>query len=176
MTLSNMAFRLQALNPSSPQQTTPMNFAVGALYALRRAHELDYVSKNDLGRGLRMWSEAKHICQALEGVGTIPEAGAWLAGYFFNDGIIRISVAYEHLLREATGATDKDDCDIEKAKRLGFQPAWVKSWEPVRKEVNRLKHKTQKFVDGPELSYDDAVQALDHLIDALDRKNWVLRP
>jgi hypothetical protein len=31
-------------------------------------------------------------------------------------------------------------------------------------------------VDGPELSYDDAVQALDHLIDALDRKNWVLRP
>ena len=93
MILSSIASRLQALNPNSSQQTTPMNFAVGALYALRRAHELGYVSKNDLGRGLRMWSEAKQICQALEGIGTIPEAGAWLAGYFFNDGIIRISVA-----------------------------------------------------------------------------------
>ena len=103
MTLSNLASRLQALNPSSSQQTTPMNFAVGALYALRRAHELGYVSKNDLGRGFRMWSEAKQICQALESIGTLPETGAWLAGYFFNDGIIRISVAYEHLLREVTG-------------------------------------------------------------------------
>lgn len=176
MTLSSIASRLQALNPGTSQQTTPMNFAVGALYALRRAHELGYAPKNDLGRGLRMWSEAKQLCQDLENGGILPDARAWLGGYFFNDGIIRISVAYEHLIREATSAMDKDDYDIEEAKRIGFQPAWVKSWTPVRKEVNRLKHKTQKFVDGPELSYDDAVQALDHLADALDRKNWVLRP
>jgi hypothetical protein len=40
MTLSSIASRLKALDPSSSQQTTPMNFAVGALYALRRANEL----------------------------------------------------------------------------------------------------------------------------------------
>ena len=61
---------------------------------------------------------------------------------------------------------------LDKAKRLGFQEIWLQSWNLVRLEMNRLKHKTQKFVDGPLLTYDEAVQALDHLVDALDRSNW----
>jgi hypothetical protein len=95
----------------------------------------------------------------------------WLV--FFNDGIVRTAVAYEHLVREATGAGDDDNFDIEKAKRLGFRNVWLQSWDPVRLEMNRLKHKTYKSVDGPKLTYDQAVQALDHLVEALDRKNWV---
>lgn len=170
--VSAIASRLHNLIPSSHQQTTPFNFTVGAIYALRRAEELSYVSKQDAGRGLRMWGEAKQICQTLAKAGTLPEMGEWLAGYFFNDGIIRIAVAYEHLVREVTGAGDNEDYDIDEAKRLGFRDAWLQSWDPVRREMNRLKHKTQKFVDGPLLTYDEAVQALDHLVDALDKSNW----
>jgi hypothetical protein len=80
--LSAIASRLHVLIPSSPQQATPFNFTVGAIYALRRAIELDYVSKQDPGRGLRMWDAAKGICQILAEVGTLPENGEWLAGFF----------------------------------------------------------------------------------------------
>ncbi|MEO5954573.1 MAG: hypothetical protein ABIR36_02625 [Nitrospiraceae bacterium] len=167
-----IASRLQTLIPGSPQQTTPFNFAVGAVYALRRAEELCYVSKQDLGRGGRMSADARQICQTLATAAALPERGEWLAGYFFNDGIVRIAVAYEHLVREATGTGDNEKYDIEEVKRLGFRDGWLRAWTPVRLEMNRLKHKTQKFVDGPLLTYDEAVEALDSLVDALDRANW----
>ena len=170
--LSAIASRLHNLSLSSPQQTTPFNFAVGAMYSLRRAEELCHVSKLDPGRGLRMAVEAKQICQILATASTLPERGEWLAGYFFNDGIVRIAVAYEHLVREATGTGDNEEYAIEKVKRLGFRDGWLQSWKPVRHEMDRLKHKTQKFVDGPLLTYDEAIQALDCLVEALDRTNW----
>lgn len=170
--VSAIASRLHNLIPSSPQQATPFNFTVGAIYALSRAEELGYVSKQDAGRGLGMWKEAKLICQTIAKTDALSEQGEWLAGYFFNDGIVRIAVAYEHLVREVTAAGDNEEYDLEKAKLLGFRDVWLHSWLPVRKEMNRLKHKTRKFTDGPLLTYDEAVQALDHLVDALDRSNW----
>jgi hypothetical protein len=120
-----------------------------------------------------MSGEAKQICQILTTDSTLPERGEWLAGYFFNDGIVRIAVAFEHMVREVTGTADNKEYDIEEVKRLGFRDAWLQSWGPVRLEMNRFKHKTQKFVDGPLLTYAEAVQALDHLVEALDRKAWV---
>jgi len=170
--LSAIASRLHSLNLGSAQQTTPYNFAVGAVYALRRAEELSHVSKQDIGRGLRMAMEAKQICQILTTASTLPERGEWLAGYFFNDGIVRVAVAYEHLVRETTRTGDNEEYDIEEVKQLGFRDTWLQSWNPVRHEMNRLKHKTQKFADGPLLTYDEAIQALDCLVEALDRTNW----
>lgn len=119
-----------------------------------------------------MTAEAMQICRTLAVAATLPERGEWLAGYFFNDGIVRIAVACEHLVREATGTGDNEEYDLEEVKLLGFRDGWLQSWIPVRREMNRFKHKTQRFVDGPLLTDDEAVEALDSLVDALDRTNW----
>jgi hypothetical protein len=173
--LTAIAGRLRQLAPSTPEQSTPFNFAVGAVYALSRALELNYSDVHELGRGMRMWQEAKDLCHLIE-CGSPPKEGEWLAGYFFNDAIMRIAVAYEHLIREATEANDDGGIDFEKVKQLGFRQEWLDSREPLRIEMNRLKHRTHEFVDGPPLMVEQTVQALEYLVNALDRKNWTSSP
>ncbi len=165
-----IAGHLARLSPSSGQQSTPLNFAVGALLALTKAEQLDYPSLKSSGtRGLRMWRKAKGICLEIERGLDLPTHGEWLAGYYFNDGIIRIAVAYEHIVRHVTKLHGNESFRRLKreAVREGLKTEWVSSWESVHKEVNRLKHQNLKFVDGPLLKYDQALQALDHLVYAL---------
>src|SRR5690348_1933311 len=101
--LKYIAGRLAHLSPRSGQQSTPLNFAVGALWALAEAHKLGYPSlRVTQSRGMRMWGKAKGICLAMNRGGDLPTHGEWLAGYYFNDGIIRIDVAYEHIVRHVT--------------------------------------------------------------------------
>lgn len=51
-----IAIRLSRFSPSRGEESTPLNFAVGGLYALMRAEELGYRSqKRYKGRGLEMW-------------------------------------------------------------------------------------------------------------------------
>jgi hypothetical protein len=148
----------------------PIELAVGVLLALAKAEQLDYSSlKSGDTRGLQMWRKAKGICLEIERGRDLPTHGEWLAGYYFNDGIIRIAVAYEHIVRHVTKLHGKELFRRLKkeAIREGLKTEWASSWELVHKEVNRLKHQNLKFVDGPLLKYNQALQALDHLVYAL---------
>lgn len=166
-----IAGHLARLSSNSGQESTPSNFAVGALLALTKAEQLDYSSlKSSETRGLRMWRKAKGICLEIERGGDVPTHGEWLAGYYFNDAIIRIAVAYEHIVRHATKLHGKElfrQLKTEALRKRGFKQEWATSWESVHKEMNRLKHQNLKFVDGPLLQYDQALQALDYLVYAL---------
>jgi len=116
-----------------------------------------------------MWGKAKGICLEIERGRDLPMYGEWLSGYYFNDGIIRIAVSYEHIVRHVTKLHGKELFKTLKKEgmRKGLRTEWASSWESVHKEVNRLKHQNLKFVDGPLLKYDQALQALDHLVYAL---------
>lgn len=168
--LRSIAGHLAHLSPTSGKQSTPVNFAVGALLALAKAAQLDYPSlkSRDTG-GMRMWGKAKGICLEIERGRDLPTYGEWLAGYYFNDGIIRIAVSYEHIVRHVTKLHGRELFRTLKKEgpRKGLKAEWATSWELVHKEVNRLKHQNLKFVDGPLLKYDQALQALDHLVYAL---------
>lgn len=103
--LRKIASRLSTLTASSNQQTTPLNFAVGAVFALLKAEALNYESQSESGRGRRMLEQAKQVCQEMASEAPLPVKGDWLAGYFFNDGIVRIAVAFEHLVRQRRSVT-----------------------------------------------------------------------
>jgi len=164
--LRSIAVRLGRLKPTSSQESTPLNFSVGALFALIQAEQLKYLSQRHFsGRGLRMWEKAKGLCSKIERGEQLLERGDWLAGFFFNDAIVRIDVAFEHIVRHSIkmyGPIEHRKL-IDRAGRHGFKKEWADSWSPVHKEVNRLKHQNLKFVDGPCLKYDQALQALDYL-------------
>lgn len=70
----------------------------------------------------------------------MPTHGEWLAGYYFNDGIIRIAVAYEHIVRHVTKLQGKELFRRLKkeAIREGLKTEWASLWELAHKEVNRL--------------------------------------
>jgi hypothetical protein len=168
--LRNIAVRLARLKPASSQEYTPLNFSVGALFALIRAEQLKYPSQRHYsGRGRRMWEKAKGLCSKIERGEQLLERGDWFAGFFFNDAIVRIDVAFEHIVRHSIklyGHIEHRKL-IDQAGRHGFKKEWADSWSPVHKEVNRLKHENRKYADGPQLTYNKAIQALDDLCFAL---------
>lgn len=92
-----------------------------------------------------------------------------MAGYYYNDGIIRIAVAFEHLVRHETGLHDKERLDEMKleACRKGFHSQWLKSWCDVHDELNAIRHRNKEF-DGPEVIPERAIEALTHLTEALE--------
>ena len=116
-----------------------------------------------------MWEKAKGLCSKIERGEELPTRGEWLAGFFFNDGIVRIDVAFEHIVRHSIklyGHIEHRDL-LRQAHPQGFKKEWADSWNPVHKEVNRLKHQNRKYADGPQLTYERAIQALYHLCFAL---------
>jgi hypothetical protein len=169
--LQSLATRLGQLTAQYDEQTTPLNFAVGALHALAMAHALKYDGRAEAGRGRRMWQLASTIAQNLSHGGELPTAGEWLAGYYFNDAIIRIAVSFEHIVRHVTNRhSRKDNIDtlIQAATPLGFQESWGKAWRPLQDELSAIRHRNE-FVDGPKIEVDPllAVDALEQLINTL---------
>jgi hypothetical protein len=168
--LRDSASRLSTLTASSGQQSTPLNFAVGAVFALLKAEALGYKSQDEVGRGLRIWEQAKQLCQQIAGEALLPTEGDWLAGYFFNDGVVRIAVAFEHLVRQETNRhghetfSDMKQAAIEKE----FCEDWIDSWWLLYEELNRIRHRNKEFVNGPLVTYEKAVTSLGHLTDALE--------
>jgi hypothetical protein len=156
--------------PHNDELTTPLNFAVGALYALVKAHALKYDGNTQVGRGRRMWQSASRIAENLALVGELPTAEEWLAGYYFNDGIIRIAVSFEHIVRYVTKEREGGNIQtlITAATLLGFSKKWGAAWKPMQRELNAIRHRND-FIEGPQsdVSLSFAVDALEQLIDTL---------
>ncbi len=169
--LRNLASRLSKFDTPPGLETTPLNFAAGAVLALLKAHELDFVFGTDSDRPVRVWNEARMICEDIGNGNGLPVEGQWLAGYYFNDGIIRVAVAFEHLVRRETGLVDNGNFREMKdaALKAGFQEHWLKSWNAVHLELNAIRHKIKKY-KGPTVEPEAAITALTHLVDAI---GWV---
>jgi len=171
--LRNIASRLSKLAASSSQQSTPLNFAVSAVFALLKAKALGYKSQDEVGRGLRMWDQAKQLCQEMASEAPLPKGSDWAAGYFFNDGVIRIAIAFEHLVRQETNLYGHEQFEQMRNKALaeGFTVEWMGSWYSVHEELNRIRHRNKEFVDGPLVTYEKAAVSLGHLAEAL---HWAI--
>lgn len=100
----------------------------------------------------------------------MPTTGDWQAGYYFNDGIIRIAISFEHIVRHVTNKHDGENIDtlIKAATPLGFKVNWGNAWRPMQRELNAIRHRND-FIDGPksDVTYPFAVDALEELIDTL---------
>jgi hypothetical protein len=93
-----------------------------------------------------------------------------LAGYFFNDGVVRIAVAFEHLVRQETNLYRYERFEQMRTQAIaeGFTEEWMGSWRSIDEELIRIRHRNTEFVDGPLVTHQKAVASLDHLAQALE--------
>ena len=94
------------------------------------------------------------------------QVARWILRY---DAIIRVAVAFEHLVRHETeldGNETLKDMQTE-ALGIGFRQEWLTSWGLVFNELNDIRHMNKEF-DGPTIDHEKAIEALTHLVEALE--------
>lgn len=161
---------------SDPRQSSLYNFTLGAIYSLARAEELGYPGQSqESGRVWRRMDEAKEMALRMLGEDQPPERGEWLAGFYFNDAIVRLDLAFEHILRCVgnLGPTAAIGEVREVATRKSFPSELLTIWsERGRNADNMLKHRSLEVLEDPGISFTDALCVMENLVCAL---SWVIR-
>lgn len=160
---------------SDPWQSSLYNFALGAIYSLARAEQLGYPRQSqEPGRVWQRMDEAMETVLRMLGEDRPPQQGEWLAGFYFNDAILRLDLAFEHILRYVgdLGPTAAIGEAREVATRKSFPSELLALWsERGRKADNMLKHRSLEVLEDPGISFSDALSIMENLVCALA---WVL--
>src|ERR1043165_7922319 len=160
----NISCEIAALRPANPAQSTLFNFGFGALFAYKKALQsgcMDecnnkrmrgHVEKISMRRARQVGLLARDY---LSKDRAIPDRSEWLAGFYYNDALIRLDVCYEQLARYAGKVIKKDlhrdeleDLAISNGLRENLIRPW---WEKVRQDVNTIKHQSIHTTEGPKL-------------------------
>ncbi|MGE3151997.1 MAG: hypothetical protein AB7G48_11535 [Nitrospiraceae bacterium] len=161
---------------SDPRHSSLYNFALGAIYSLARAEQLGYPRQSqEPGRVWRRMEEAKEMVLGMLVEDRPPQQGEWLAGFYFNDAILRLDLAFEHILRYVgdLGPTAAIGETREVATRKSFPSELLAIWsERGRKADNMLKHRSLEILEDPGMSFTDALSVMENLVCALA---WVAR-
>ncbi len=173
--IMTMASQFERMRPTNVEQETYCNFAFGALHALARSEELGYRHHNrQQGKSTRRATAVGKIAARMAKRGVTAGRGEWLAGYYYNDALFRMDIAYEHILRHRTGLKNaKAPKLLKKAVASGLPRRLLDpSWTRVHDEVNDLKHCSWEFGEGPGIEPDEAVEILRDLIKTVE---WALK-
>ncbi|HXF04739.1 MAG TPA: hypothetical protein VNM72_04910 [Blastocatellia bacterium] len=161
---------------SDPRQSSLYNFALGAVYSLARAEQLGYPwQSQEPGREWRRMEEAKGLVLRMLVEDQPPEQGEWLAAFYFNDAIVRLDLAFEHILRCVgnLGPTAAIGEVREVATRKSFPSELLTIWsERGRNADNMLKHRSLEILEDPGISFTEALSVMENLVCALA---WVVR-
>ncbi len=163
------------ISRSDPRQSSLYNFALGAIYSLARAEQLGYPGESqESGRVWRRMDKAMETVLRMLGEDRPPEQGEWLTGFYFNDAIFRLDLAFEHILRYVSnvGPTAAIGEVREVATRKRFPPELLAIWsERGRNADNVLKHRSLEVLEDPGISFTDALSIMENVVCALA---WVL--
>lgn len=157
--LENLGSRLATLVQENPDLLDSLDFATGALMCLIEAKRLgftDRVGPLHAGYQSNLVKRASRMRK-----GQLPKTGTWLAGLRFNSALLRIGADYHRILRVLTG---KDEY-VRKLLPLVSQPFSHSNLDKVHKEVNKLKHKEAGLASGRDVAFEEAVLALEELIE-----------
>jgi|LNFM01.1.fsa_nt_gb hypothetical protein len=176
----NIAAQIAAMKPSIPAESTLYNFAFGSLYAFERAIDLGYLNqwrkkegegnrsqmeKISMRRARQVKQQANHL---MAGRSVTP--GEWLAGYYYNDALIRTDVCFEQLARFYGRVRRKSERKERKElERLAIDRGLpndliVPWWKNVRDEVNLIKHQSVFTTEGPSIDPETTLRAIEQLI------------
>lgn len=135
--LQDLVKCLVSLKSRGNAQADLVSLAVGAVYALRRADELGYTD----GAGITSWSDVQKAGRAIAN-GASP-LGRFIAGYYYNDALLRLDIAYENALRMVTNLHGLEDQKalVAAGRTRGIPGRLMSEWKPIRDEVNVLKHR-----------------------------------
>lgn len=175
--IRSLAAEIAAMKPRNPSEATLYNFAFGALYAFQRAIALEYLDqwRQEHGRvqteriSKRRAREVRHLANHLSAGRSLP-SGRWLAGYYFNDALIRADVCYEQLARYSGKVKNKSE-RIEREELLtlaikhGLQKDLIVPWwKKVRDNVNVIKHQSVHTTEGPVIDPENTLRVIEQLI------------
>jgi hypothetical protein len=172
-----LAAEIAAMRSRNPSEATLYNFAFGALYAFERAIALGYLDQwHEEHRRVQAEKisksrarEVTHLAAHLSAGRSLP-SGRWLAGYYYNDALIRTDVCYEQLARYSGKVRSKSDrIEREELQDLAINHGLKKDlivpwWKRVRRDVNIIKHQSVHTTEGPAIDPENTLRVIEQLI------------
>ena len=146
--------------------TDTLDYVLGALYGLDRAHELGFRDRTmPHGDNYR-----PHLANYAIGISRNETLNTfWMAGFYFNSAIQRIAAAFDRIPRMLGVKVVKRESTQDRMKKIAA-PASFANWLNVHKEVNRLKHPSEGLAAGRKVTMDRALAAFEELISLLETK------
>ena len=168
----DLAKRITSLDATNENEACLTTFAFGATYALARAKELGYTDRGLHDNWKDRVKEARLLASNLHSPkrNRLEKDNKWLAGFHFNNALFRTDVGFERVTRHiALDATKKDDRKTlsDKARKAGLARDLIIPWKRLRDEVNDMKHHNAELFKKDRMSYQEAIEALDRLIRAI---------
>lgn len=144
--LGEIAARLAAIHPTGIDQQGIYGLIDGALYGLRRAVRLGFIDRTGAALPKDYGQELTRVAMDLSRSDEVKET-LWLAGFYFNSALQRLSPACERLGKYAM--TREDLIPL------------------VRQERNCLTHDIPGLLTGRKVSLQDAIDAAGMLVTSL---------
>jgi len=161
-----LASRVACLIRRVPQLSDALDFAIGAIYALLKAIKFGYVDRTK-ALSPKYWTSLAARAGNM-GRGGLPGRDHWVAGFYFNSALMRISAVYERTLKELSGRRQGPVPDL---LRLIMPPFGNNAQlEKVRIEVNNLKHEECGLSGGRKVKLEEAIGALIELVDEIEKR------
>ncbi len=160
-----MGTRLDQLLKNLPDEagiSDTLDYAVGALYGLERAVELNFVDRPGKSEAAYRPFLTKYVHDITEGRDL---NRVWLAGFYFNSAIQRLAACYERVpkLLGGVGESAHDRmASVNKGK--------CDDWRRVYGEVNAFKHDPKGRWKGRKVTMENAVNAMGQFIAFMEEK------
>lgn len=167
--LSNYAGRIGKLLSAPAVRANPdlagsLDDFLGAVDALIQAKQHGFSDRTGPIEIAAVEKRAQRIA-----AGKVRTDGKWVAGFYFNNALFRISAIYHRVLKSVVG--EKAYVPVLLPKAQALYPQWVNSkLDKVHNQVNDLKHTPRGVHDERTVTYDDAVAAVAELLVLIE--NW----
>jgi len=141
--IKDLAVQLSKLRAETASDKSNLGLLLGVLYALARAMVLRFEDRTGAALPHDYPNELSDISMSI-GRGALPQDGQWLAGFYFNSALQRLSAIYHRTLRVLNNAEGSRRSAPQLArdaiaKKLLPQDKLV-AFLVVQDEINRLKH------------------------------------
>jgi hypothetical protein len=159
--------------------TAPLDLFLGAIHALIRARKLGFKDRQNRAPGVG----PIQVLAAQLGAGAFRDDGDWLAGFHFNNGLVRLAAVYHRLLKITVGQRNSRDhrpvlVPLAEARYQQWtNGAWAHgNADGVYDEVNDIKHEPGGLHAGRDVVFSDAVNAADEILSLIEAWNAAGRP
>jgi hypothetical protein len=156
--------------PDHDAVTDTLDYLLGALFALTRAHELGFRDRT----GAHFSVYRPHLANyALKIPKNQSVNNLWTAGFYFNSAIQRIASAFDRIPRmlgakkkKKVGAKRVFTSAKERMTKVNHTPS--DKWEKVYDEVNAFKHDPEGRAAGRTVAMTDAIESFEQMLNLLN--------
>jgi hypothetical protein len=153
---------------TDPDLVGSLDDFLGAIYALVFARRGDFTDRAGTSIEVKVvQNRANQLAQ-----GRVRISGKWMAGLHFNSALFRTSAVYHRMLKIITGRDGNVGFLREEAEQH-YRTTTGRDWpntnlRHVHGQVNNLKHDASGTYHGRHITYEQALQAVQELLDLIE--------